>query len=275
MAEGEHHAVVVEEIRRKGWRQGSAVSTLPDVKGIPTTFGTGPGGSPRGWILISHDCDIVHHDLDNEPSVEFIAMWPIASADGNFLHGKNPRRLHMKREASAFEFRVAAMERIPRASLAKMIPLTELGLSKAEADGLANWVARRYVRSAFPDTFNNRLKTCGKDIHKLFGSGGTDIAAAYLLLSTSEELPEGEEYEVDLVLAMREDDFNDTEKRGTANELLGKLTKLFGRCPGISMGEADVRSEGEITLSHLRHLKRLDLDHLSYDEAAAPPSPRP
>jgi hypothetical protein len=275
MAEGEHYAVVVEEIRRKGWRQGSAVSTLPDVNGIPTTVGTGPGGSPCGWILISHDCDIVHHDLDNEPSVEFIAMWPIDAADGNFLHGKNPRRLHMKVGTSAVEFRAAAMVRIPRASLAELSLVPEMGLPKADADDLVNWVARRYVRSAFPDEFNNRLKTCSKDIHKLFGSGGTDIAAAYLLLSTSEELPEGEKYEVDLVLAMREDDFNDTEKRGTANELLGKLTKLFGGCPGISMGEADVKSEGEITLSQLRHLKRLDLDHLSYDEAAAPPSPRP
>jgi len=75
-----------------------------------------PDSGVEALILLSHDCDIVHHDLTREPSAEFITMRRAGAPDGNLTHGKNPRRLHMDRQGRAVEFRDVDLWRPPNAS---------------------------------------------------------------------------------------------------------------------------------------------------------------
>jgi hypothetical protein len=60
-----------------------------------------------------------------------------------------------------------------------------------------------------------------------------------------------------------------------AERIASQLETLVTNCAGIEVQNVACASESAITLSHLRHWRRMEFDYLSTDESSAPPSPRP
>lgn len=274
MAQSAKNDPLIKEIRKKGWRQGSIITAEQNKVNSPEQVGLFLNDCTH-WLLLSHDCDIVHHDFENEPHVEIMAARFVDSSDGNLLHGKNPRCLQVKMGEQWIEFHVGSRRLIERRHLAYLVPDSGITLQRDAVQSLAGWVARRYVRTAFPDSFNKRLQGRDQQIKKLMSNEGGNICTIYLLLSDEIELPDEEVYRIDVVAAMRDEDYNHPQKRVPVETTLGKLCGLLNSCAGIKTEKSEVRAERDISLTDIRFLRRLEFDYLSRNESDAPPSLRP
>lgn len=264
---------LVYEIRRRGWRQGSALTNGADrsVGGD----GMGLDKSYTHWILLSHDCDIVHRDFENEPNVEVIGGKLVPTPDGNLFHGKNPRRLQIEINKQWVEFHASTRRFIGRNHLANLDPDNNVDLGTSDARSLASWAARRYVRTALPDSFNRRLQSHEKDIKKLLSREGRDICTVYILLIDDAELPEEKEYKIILVAAMLDRDFDMPARRTAVEKTMETIVSLISKCDNITVDKLYTYAERDISLTDIRSLRRLEFDYLSYSDGNAPPSPRP
>src|SRR5215472_12262521 len=135
--------------RRSPWRQGH-VLTAETVAALGLLS---QADQPQPlMVVVSHDCDLAQ-DPTNEPVVEVIIGRRVDSADGNFTHGKNPRRLHLPSTdaGAAICIELMATERrsIPK-RLAGHLPSATVLIDPARRNTLQYWLAARYRRSAFP-----------------------------------------------------------------------------------------------------------------------------
>ena len=275
MAANSENESWISTIRQKAWRQGSVVTA-----GANLTMFLGPKAvelekEVTHWVLLSHDCDIHHHDFANEPNVEVIGSKIVTTPDGKLSHGKNPRRLQIRVHEQWVEFHAGSRMFIERRHLVDLTPDRTLTFSVENVQFLSTWIARRYVRTAFPDSFNDRIQVQGKNINKLISKEGGAICTLYVLLSDDAELPDGKAYRIDVVAAMRDEDHNHPEKRVAVENTLEKLCGLLNACGGIKTDKSEVRAERDISLSDVRFLRRLEFDYMSRSESDAPPSPRP
>ena len=273
MAQSAKNDPIIEEIRKKCWRQGSIITAEKNDVNSLDQVGLVLNGCTH-WFLLSHDCDIVHHDFENEPHVEIMAARFVDSSDGNLLHGKNPRRLQLKMREQWIEFHVGSRKFIDRRHLAHLVPDRGIALPPDAVQSLAGWVARRYVRTAFPDSFNNRLQGREQQIKKLMSNEGGNICTLYVLLADQGELPPDQTYIIEIVAVMRDGDFDVAEKRAAVEKTLGNLCILISECGGITVDRQTTRGERDISLTDLRSLQRLEFDHFSRSENSAASSPR-
>ncbi len=158
-------------------------------------------------VVSSHDCDLVNH---NESHLELIPAMRVDGADGNFSNAKNSRTLHLPYSDGGFDEAVFELDARAKFSLSwaefnqtyELRP--ELNLKPLDKAVFRTWLASRYNRAAFPDSFNNRLraKVGGKSIlsglQSLAKSHGEHVGALYLDLGDSRfiELPEATPYDL-------------------------------------------------------------------------------
>lgn len=233
----------------------------------------------RDWFLIvtSQDCDVVHHSLSAEPWVELIAVTPADKENGNLLHLRNPRRLqfylNLKGNRRLMEVSVHDRCRIPRELLADQPPDTETSLQPDDVSCLIRWLARRYDRSALPDTFNKRLQPCQVKIKKLLGKASAVIQQLLIAIDPWEELPEGTNYNATVLGTIRADDYQDTSKIRTAEETLLQLEEVVSAVGGIDI-RVEVRSESDVSLHTVRSFQLWDFESLSFSENQPTPIER-
>jgi hypothetical protein len=219
-------------------------------------------------IVLSHDCDLARGP-DKEPWVEIIIVQPITSpAQGNQTSMKNPRVLdfHGRLDGAAITGRVLAADRIvvPKARLAGHSPAAFLDTDPAGL--LASWIARRYIREAFPNEFDKRWKSAKGAIRDHLRSTGTYLDAIYLRLDERELAPD-EEYIVLARGSMLSEDYAEPTKRTLAQQALDGAMALLAQCDGIDVDEWVLLSEADMSLDDVRLLKRWDsLDDISFSE---------
>lgn len=275
------------ETKRREWRQGSVFSpqlardiskhrllSQPRPLGrfaslLPwLSWRRVPLASDDILIVISHSCDLVHHDLDSEPYLQVLLARKAREPDGNLTYGKNVRRLQfdvqINGEEIAYEALAHEVFRLPRTVLSGASPDDSRLLLAKEIDLLKQWVVKRYSRVAFPDEFNGRISKVSNKIRKLLKKQGERIEGVYVLLETDEELSAKDDYRISIVATMLEGDHDNPEARTEAESTLSQVEAHFGSCEGIEILETFVKSEAEFSLSDLRVFRRWDLhDDLS------------
>ena len=167
--------------RRTPWRQGH-VLTADTVAALRLV----PEANPVSLVVVvvSHDCDLAQ-DPSSEPMVEVIVGRRVATANGNFTHGKNPRRLHVPAvdadAAICIELMATARRSIPKQDLAGHLPSATVLVDPAGRNTLQYWLAARYRRSAFPDAFDSYLMETGvaRRMAKILEPLGSHIVAVF------------------------------------------------------------------------------------------------
>ena len=276
MHAGDQKSQVIEEIGRRGWRQGAVIAG--DLAGRIFRDQSAPPvvHEEIQFMVLSHDCDVVHHDLIAEPNIEIISFKGVTSPDGNLLHGKNPRRLHMPDHSGQryFEFHAKDRRFCDRRLLAEMVPDPASPFSDIQIRSLIQWIALRYVRTAFPDAFNNRLKPAAEKLNKLLKAGGMFITSI-LVAMDMRELADGETYNLILYVLVGEEDINNALRKNAVIALLNQIESIIdSNCKGINVSESFVQSENMMSIADFRLLYRLEFDHLSQSENGAVPIPR-
>jgi hypothetical protein len=267
----------VSSIKEDGWRQGSVlpVALVDDL----TRDGLLPWArSPDDIVIVlSHDCDVTNASLAAEPTVEFLRLRVVSIRNGNLDWGKNPRRYQFtdSRRSPPVLCETSVHDRavVSRERLIGHTPDSDRTVDTETLRRLCRWVAARYVRAAFPDSFNDRVAPAVDELRPLLKSAGHLLTGIYLLV-VDDELPEGEDYQLVLIATMLDEHYCDSSRRTSTQELLDRMEAIMGRCSGVDLSFTELRSEAGLSLHELRTLKRWDFDDLSLRRGAVQDLPR-
>jgi len=263
-------------IKDLGWRQGSI---LPLDLADRVAHKSNP--AEEIIVVVSHDCDVTNANLDSEPLVELLTAKLLAGeqGDGGLLHGKNPRRIQFKVEIEGKNqyAEANACDRFfaQRDLLLDCGPDSNRKCESLAVKQLSDWLSRRYVRSAFPDTFNDRIRSAQSHMKKALKSKGQDITGVFVATESWDELPDDQPYRFIIVALMLEEDLEDTKKRTRAQTALDKIEQRLEKCGGIEIIESSLASEGDVSLADFRLMKRFDFDYLSLRDEDGDTAPRP
>ncbi len=264
-------------IANRGWRQGAVMgSSLARLasKHAPELVDM---NSTDWLILTSHDCDIVNPNIEKEPFVEVLRANVALGqqAEKQYLSGRNPRILQfvIQRNGKPVLLSCAAYNRwaVPRSLL--MSDSAEECLPDKERRLIAEWLAKRYIRTAFPTAFDQRWRSKLKDWRELLRRYSEWLQGVYLRLNTLGELPAGTPYKCHLILAVPHLMRGATgwaEKRSEMDKAIENFWNQFK--PNIEFCGVDVLGTDEITLADIEPYQRFDADWVSFEDETATPS---
>ena len=222
------------------------------------------------WMVISQDCDLLQYNWEKEPFAEIIRVRPAAGGKLPQPWGQNPREMQFTnppngKSPQIYVCSIHDRVRIDRSYLTQGKPDSEREIDPENVRRVCRWISRRYVRAAFPDQFNERAKAVldrlaerKSDLDK----HGELLTGVYIWVEDV-ELPIESPYTIIVWAAVRPRSFDDPDQRREAQKLLDQLEQSLAGCQGIEISECILKSEQEITLDHLRFMKRWDFDVLS------------
>jgi hypothetical protein len=275
---------MVDWDRRTPWRQGHvlATETVTALNLVPDT-----DLANAVVVVVSHDCDLAQH-AGIEPSVEVIVGRRVNAADGNFTHGKNPRRLHLfaveAGDTMCVELTATARQSIPKENLVGHAPSATTVIDAANRATLQFWLAARYRRSAFPDDFESYLdkKGIARRLAKILEPLGNHIVAVFFDVDEGverahESADDPFTLSIDLLYSTGIDP---TAAEVAATQAAEKIKKVFrDRCfdaksqrwTAIELVECTPISDEALTYAMSLRLKRWSADYISLRADPAQP----
>jgi hypothetical protein len=260
-----------DAIAKLGWRQGAILDAkLAESarKHAPTTVTMVDGD----WLIVtSHDCDVVNFSLAKEPVVEVMRASVLAAkkVDKQQSSGRNPRTMQLAVEDGddpvVLSLSVHDRWFIPRDVLLQEPPARNL--PDKERRLIAEWLAKRYIRAAFPTAFDLRWRAKLKDWQKLLKANSEWIQGIYLRLSTLDELPDTTAYKCHLLVAVPEAKRTDIAWPKKRDELEKAIESFWNQFkPGIECAGVEPLGTDEITLADIEPYQRFDADWVSFDD---------
>lgn len=266
-------------IERHGWRQGAVLGANLAAEARKL--------APRGivfaesdWLVVtSHDCDVVNGRLEKEPTVEVLRASFVQQKkpDKQQVWGRNPREMQLAVDDGAggsvvLSVKVHERWSMPRELLASEAPHRVLD-DKARRL-IAEWLAKRYIRAAFPTAFDARWRSKMKDWTGLLEDQSRWIQGIYLRLSTQTELDDTKPYKVDLIVAVPAASIKDSalaKKKPELETLVEAFWKQFG--PGIECVGVQVIATNALTLADIEKYQRFDADWVSFADDSPATAP--
>lgn len=263
-----------------GWRQGALLGHGLASLAWEHAPNRLKAGEQDHLVVTSHDCDILNPSLGKEPLVEVLrASIPDAPAGQRSHHsaGRNPRALRLsdvtvRGDVIPLDFAVHDRWEIPRELLLKEAPADRLSVKECRL--VAQWLAKRYTRAAFPMAFDARWRAEYKAWWRLLKKYSSLIQGVYVRLNTLGELTGSVSYRCDLLLAVP------SSKRGlpqwsaiAAAAERDFLTFWRRLQPGIECEGIQVLTTDRITLDDLERYQRFDADWVSFEDETAVTAP--
>jgi len=254
--------------RKNDWRQGRIIDDESALTALlKNSCGYIPSDSPLPdfLILLSQDCDILHHKVGDEPYIDFIAARFGEKKDGSLFYGKNPRKLQIEHNKRIISFIVHDILRVKKDVFEKVNPKhASVVLDKDAIKRIINWISKRYARAAFPDEFIKRLKNSKHPIEKTSKNEIMEQVVLIYIDISDEELNTDQNYEGTMIIGVQ---------HGLEQETMMQIEDIFNdsfNTPGIDI-EIYVLDIYDITYEIIENYKRFDLDYRSmsgnYDTA--------
>jgi hypothetical protein len=266
-------------IVRQGWRQAAVLGANLAAKARMLA----PSGlvfAESDWLVVtSHDCDIANGRLEKEPTVEVLraAVVEQKKPDKQQVWGRNPREIQLVVDdgaggSVALSMKVHERWSMPRELLASEAPRRVLDDKTRRL--IAEWLAKRYIRAAFPTTFDARWRSKMKDWTGLLEVQSQWVQGVYLRLSTQAELGDDKPYKVHLIVAVPAASTENpawAKKKPELESLVEEFWEQFG--PGIECVGVEVIPTSKLTLATIEPYQRFDADWVSFadDSPATPP----
>lgn len=266
-----------ESVAARGWRQGAVLGTKLATLAREHAPASVVLGQSDWLVVMSHDCDIVNDSLAKEPFVEVLRMCSIHTQklDSRQSWGRNPRTLQLViagDESVILSCTVHDRWLIPREFLLQEPPLRRL--PKKERRLVAEWIAKRYIRAAFPTAFDLRWRSTQKDWQDLLRKRSEWIQGVYLRLNTLDELPKEVPYLCQFLLAVPPSRKDATDVLRIRTELKGEVQSFWSQFkPSIECVDVEVLGTDEITLVDLAQYQRFDADWVSFEDDTSSVSP--
>lgn len=183
---------VRQALKDAGWRQG--VILAPGPFGHADAF---------GFLVLNQTCDCLNDDFVKEPYLELLPLVKLTSQpDSRLKGGQNPRQIHFEIEEKGGNIWVSAsiaeIIQFDRAEHASLVFAGGFSLLKSALEDLILWRAQRYLRPAFPDSFENAFRPLAKNFGKEIAKCEGDINSLLISILPFEELKDEECYEIQL-----------------------------------------------------------------------------
>lgn len=193
---------ILNDIRNKGWWQGSIVSHTDLLN-----LGLNPPHDATHWVIASQTCNLYNCSLEAVPYFELIAAQKVEKCDGSKRKGDHPRVLHTSAEsedgdALNLELDIQRRYWLPRALLSQLPPARHSlkdgdpdeasdKAAKNYLDCFAGWVARSYTRTTLPDEFNDAFShsKLRDGINSKLVKRHTEIYGIFLKVSPDSDSP--------------------------------------------------------------------------------------
>ena len=222
-------------------------------------------------IVTSHDGDVVSSSLDKEPVVEILRgrITTASKMDKQLSGGRNPRMLHLAFEAGATGAVLVCSVHdrwpIPRDLLLREVPQGQL--ADKERRLVAEWLAKRYIRAAFPTAFDRRWRANTRTWQRLLRRYSEWLQGVYLRLNTLAELPEDAPYRCHLILAVPLDKRTGDGWPAQRDDLEREVQGFWDQFkPGIECAGVEPLGTDEITLADIEPYQRFDSDWVSFED---------
>ncbi|WP_430407346.1 hypothetical protein [Hydrogenophaga sp.] len=235
-------------------------------------------------VVISHDCDLANDNLNAEPEVEVLVGGVVAAMNGSFAWGKSPRTLHLqvqKGEGSeVLELVQTTKRRVPKTELAKFLPSAEHSMDQPGLSTLRSWLATRYNRAAFADTFVNRLRAAEADerLSRLLKPSGDLISFVYFRMEGGHtvEREDGDPYAFNIVLVFNPGE--DAEASADRADALAEKVEadLQGRLKdpsSVVLKSCMAISEDDVSVGQAKVLTQWRLEHMTLRADEPQPGP--
>lgn len=249
-----------------GWRQGAILA--PGPFGHKDAF---------AFLVLNQTCDCINPDFEKEPYFELLPLTKVAkNPDTRLKNGKNPRLIHFQVQENGEDIWVSAritdIFQFERAEHASLVFASHFALAQAALKDLIEWRAQRYVRAAFPDSFEKAFGLLTKEFGKIMEQHESDIDSILISISPFEEIDEDERYEVQLHLMVVPSLMGQSDKLESLKSAADQIEKLFATSSAFDSPKCGVTSLGEMTLWKARSF--LDFsryDYLSFGKEDASP----
>lgn len=237
-------------------------------------------------VVISHDCDLAA-STDKEPEAEVIVGRRIDRLGGDSF-GKTARRLHIEYQSVGgpipLELVATAKRSIDKPALFASQPRPDMELDGQGLRILQRWLAARYSRAAFPESFEDRLRaatipgklTLLKKIESILASGGDHVRALMFDLDQGkdvERMKPDDLYQLGIVVlydSLRDEPTAAVAATKTAEELEALFEAAFQTSTGewqyIQLQYCDPMSDSAITVAQSEAMKQWRLEHMSLQE---------
>jgi len=270
----------VGEIERLGWRQGAVLGPNLSAQAgelAPKTIGFADGDL---LIVTSHDCDVLNRTLEKEPTVELLraAVLEKEKPDKQQAWGRSPREMQIEIGIGGGDSVVLFLRIHDRWPIPRKLLMTEaprLSLLDKPRRLIAEWLAKRYIRAAFPSAFDSRWRPKMKEWTALLEGQSRCVQGIYLRLSTNAELDDATPYRIHLIVATPAEASKVPAwptKKAELESLVEKFWKQFS--PGIDCAGVEAIPTDRLTLAEIELYQRFDADWVSFadDSPATPPT---
>lgn len=267
-----------DAIERLGWRQGSVLG--PNLAAEARSLApTAVVCSESDWLIVtSHDCDVVNSTLDKEPFVEVLraVVVPQEKPDKLAVWGRNPREMQFAAdvgEGRSVVLRVKVHERwsVRRELLVSEAPHRLLDAKTKRL--VAEWLAKRYIRAAFPSAFDARWRSKMNAWTRILERESPWMQGVFLRLSTQDELDDARPYKLHVIVAAPAAATTDPAWLAKKPQLESMVEKFWTQfSPGIDCVGVEVIATDKLTLAEIEPYQRLDADWVSFaDDTPATP----
>lgn len=261
-------------LETNGWLQGSLISS-EDLLLLKEAFTHIPEEEIY-LITASQSCDVCG-EIEKEQFIEFSVARVIEKPNGLYLYNKNPRRLHLTADQddgsgvfTEIHFELLAYDKIildksQIAVIKEIEPCKKIIVSDHTINQYADWLAARYNRPALPTNFERRFDEAWKrdNRSKATGKLSESILGIYVDISPDSEIPDTESYEVDILVLITQEVFDDTSLSQRVEGLIDRYAEAMVTA-NFTVGDINIRTEAKVSLSFFRSYKRIILDNLSY-----------
>jgi hypothetical protein len=260
-----------EQLNKLEWRQGSIIEfgaiDHPELT------------EHHAYLILNQTCDLLAEKTETEPYAELLPLTQIDKIDPTYEGGKNSRKIHFQTELDSqtvcVEGIVTARVMLPRKLLLQARPSRRWQVNSKTINGLLVWFTSRFLRTAFPDSFEKRLKALLKK-SKTLPEGIVDVLkpnhnlidTLFIKIDKMEELGNDDPYEVKLLLAAKKADLDDPTKLELLHSMANQLGLIFRSAKDIELdGSVLVESLHKISLAQQRdYLIWARYDYLSFGE---------
>lgn len=225
------------------------------------------------FLVLSQNCDIACRNDVNDSAIELAICKKIKERDvfpGNSFV-KSVRKLHFHAKGNWYEANVDYILTVKKAELLEQIQNTPslalIQLNSEFAKCIPVWRANRYLRSALPDSFNDKLERVLTkhilNIEKIAESNQLEfssyIRAFYIYV---DPIDEAETYSFEFFALLR-DDISDKTFTALQDSIELMAEDLVADSGYVDISDIYTGRENNTTVAYLTRLTRLNLDHSS------------